>query len=139
MKKLILLTFGILMTSNMALACGGVTIKGKSGSSYCLSEQEMNWYSASAWCQAQGMDLIDAKAVCGSLTTCDELKLSTAEKEKVVAVAKNSNKHVFGWTKTSSSTSSAYLSFLTSGGELNTAASHNATRTNTFRYHAFCK
>lgn len=76
MKKVFLLTTIILMTASVANACGGIVVKDK----YCLSKHSMNWYSASAWCQAQGMQLVDPKTVCKTISgTCNALKLSTDE------------------------------------------------------------
>ena len=104
MKKLFLLTFAILMTSNIALACGGIMLKGK----YCMSKHTMNWYSASAWCQAQGMNLVDVKEECGTLggyNACTALDWTSDEeaiiKEKVGALKE-------AWTNTSVSAGNAY-------------------------------
>ena len=36
---------------------GGEVIKGKNGTSYCLSKIGVNWWSAFAWCESQGMKL----------------------------------------------------------------------------------
>ena len=118
MKKLILLTIAILMISNIAHAeCKGITFQGKSGTSYCMSKHVMNWYSASAWCQAQGMNLIDVKKVCGSLTSCTELKLSSAEQEKTTSAGGNI---VWGWTNTSGTSSYVYLVNMSNGSTTNT-------------------
>lgn len=108
MKKILLLTIAILMTSNLALACGGIIIKNK----YCLSKHTMNWYSASAWCQAQGMNLVDVKEECQSLSYCHALKLSSAEQEQVIAAGGKVN---MGWTNTSSTNIIVYSIVLSSG------------------------
>lgn len=106
MKKILLLTFTILMTSNIAWACGGIALKGK----YCLSKHRMNWYSASAWCQAQGMNLVDVKEVCGSLTsTCTALQLSSEEKDMITAAG---GKVDSVWTNTSKSDKNIYVMYL---------------------------
>ena len=108
MKKLFLLTFAILMTSNIALACGGIALKGK----YCLSKHKMNWYSASAWCQAQGMNLVNVKEVCGSLTSaCTALQLSSEEKDMITAAG---GKVDAAWTNTSKSDKNTYIIYLSS-------------------------
>jgi hypothetical protein len=82
MMKKILLTIAIVMISNAVLACGGIAVKGK----YCLSKHTMNWYSASAWCQAQRMNLINMNTVCGKISgACSELQLSSDEKSKITS------------------------------------------------------
>ena len=134
MKKLILLTFGILMTSNIALACGGIIVKGTSGTNYCLSKQKMNWYSAAGWCQVQNMKLIDIKEVCGDINnTCSELVLSDTEKNNITASG-----GTLGWLWTHTS-STAYVPFLvTTAGKINPST----YALNGYRQHeayAFCK
>lgn len=84
MKKIFLLAIAIFMVSNIANACSGITIKGQSGKSYCLSKSPMNWYSAYTWCQAQGKHLINLDTVCGKSTGyCTELTLSSDEKNNI--------------------------------------------------------
>ena len=86
------------MVSTVANACGGITFKGNSGTDYCLSKHTMNWYSAYAWCDAQGMKLIDLGPVCGrNFGTCSELKLSNDEKTHIT----DNGGGLRGWTNTS--------------------------------------
>lgn len=85
MKKMMILVCAILMMPVSVNACGGITIKGNSGDSYCLSKHKMNWYSAYAWCRAQGMNLIDLETTCKSDTSCPEFKLSNEAIEAVVS------------------------------------------------------
>ena len=114
MKKILLLTCGILMTASVAQACAGITVKGTSGYSYCMSKFTMNWYSAYAWCKDQGKNLIVLDEVCNttSIGTCSELKLSDAEKENIT---KNGAKLDWVWTATSVDTSKAFRVTLASG------------------------
>ena len=105
MKKFLITTCAILMVSTVANACGGITVKGNSGTSYCLSKQTMNWYSAYAWCHDQGMKLIDLDSVCKSSTSCSELKLSAEEKTHI---ADNGGTVGWVWTKTLVSRTFAY-------------------------------
>lgn len=129
MKKLILLTLVIFMISSTAHAeCKGITFKGKSGTSYCMSKHLMNWYSASAWCQAQGMNLIDVQKVCGSLASCTELNLSSAEKEKITSAGGNI---VWGWTNTSQSSSYVYLVNMSTGGTTGTLRANTPLKPST--------
>ena len=101
------------MMSVTANACGGITIKGNSGASYCLSKQTMNWYSAYAWCHDQGMKLIDLAPVCGRNSgTCSELKLSDSEKTHIID---NGGTVSWGWTNTSSSSNYTFYVNLSSG------------------------
>lgn len=112
MKK-ILLTLAILMISNVALACGGITITGKSGATYCLSKFSMNWYSAYAWCKDQGKNLIDLDTTCGTnVSACSELTLSSAEKSNITAAG---GKVSYVWTNTSATSSLAFGVDLSSG------------------------
>lgn len=136
MKKILLLTIAILMTSNLAFAdCKGVTFKGKSGASYCLSKQQMNWYSASNWCQAQGMNLIDVKKVCGSLTSlCSEFKLSDEEKTKIKSQGGTPS---WSWSGISWTVSAPYCVNIADGG-FGTSGYGNIDRSRTDRY-ALCQ
>ena len=113
MQKIILLICTILMTSVTANACGGITITGKSGKSYCLSKFTMNWYTAYAWCKDQSMDLIDLDTTCGTnVGTCSELTLSSAEQTNIT----DKGGKVGGvWTNTSNTVSNAYYVNLSSG------------------------
>ena len=102
MKKIILLTSAILMISTVANACGGITIK---SGKYCLSKHRMNWYSAYAWCQAQGMMMVDMESLCGSTSSCSALKLSEEEQNKVTQNDGITNEYV--WLTDSVSTTCA--------------------------------
>ena len=131
MKKIILLTLAILMISNAALACGGVTFQGNSGKSYCLSKFTMNWYSAYAWCKDQGMNLIELDTTCGvSSGICYELKLSSAEQSNITAAG---GKLGSVWMNTSSSSSRAYAALLPSANIYS-----NSNRDNNGNY-ALCR
>ncbi|MBR5129642.1 MAG: hypothetical protein IKV03_00245 [Alphaproteobacteria bacterium] len=136
MKKLILLTLAILMISSIAHAeCKGITFKGKSGASYCLSKHPMNWYSASAWCQAQGMNLVDVTKVCGSLTsTCSEFKLSDEEKTKIKS---QGGTLYWSWSGISWTVSAPYCVNIADGG-FGTSGYGNPERSRTDRY-ALCQ
>ena len=120
MQKIILLICAVLMISTVANACGGITITGKSGKSYCLSKFTMNWYTAYAWCKDQSMDLIELGTTCGTnVGTCSELALSSDEqnniKEKGITID-------LVWTNTSNSASYAYYVNLSSGNFYNLKA-----------------
>ena len=85
MRKILILTCGILMMSSVAMAegettvetCaggGGTLVTGKSGYKYCKSNKAMNWWNAVAWCDAMGKRLIDLNTDCGCNGTvkCEE-------------------------------------------------------------------
>ena len=119
MKKIILLTIAIVivMISNVALACGGVTFLGNSGKSYCLSKFTMNWYSAYAWCKDQGMNLIELDTTCGASSgSCSELALSSAEQSNITAAG---GKIGTVWTNTSHTSPTAFVVNLSSGKVIN--------------------
>ncbi len=120
MKKIILLTGAILMMSVTANACGGITVKGNSGASYCLSKHMMNWYSAYAWCDGQGMNLIDLNSVCKSYSSCPELNLSSEQKDYLADNGISLEKNM--WTNTASSNN---LSFCVDFYNHITDARHN--------------
>ena len=84
MRKILILTCGILMMSSVAMAEGETTVEtcangagtlvtGKSGYKYCKSNETMNWWNAVAWCDAIGKRLIDLNTDCGCSGTvrCD--------------------------------------------------------------------
>ncbi len=136
MKKIVLLTGMILMASNMANACEGISTKGNSGADYCLSHHNMNWYSAYTWCQTQGMNLIDLETVCGSNTkTCSELRLSEAEKNHIL---ESGGKVSDVWTNTSYSEQYAYFTNLSSGQTLS-GYSHYRDNRHNYPVYALCQ
>ncbi len=117
MKKIILLTGAILMISTVANACGGTTIK---SGKYCLSKYQMNWYSAYAWCQAQGMMMVDLNNDCGSSSNCSALKLSSNEKEQVLSNGGIVDQ--WAWTNTSSTSANFVYNINISNGLVNHAS-----------------
>ncbi len=118
------------MTSTVANACGGITVKGQSGT-YCLSKAQMNWYSAYAWCKAQGLDLVEV-SVCNHYSSCSELKLSDAEKANIT-----NNGGAVGsvWTNTSNSAQLSYYIPLDTGTVKNAYGHRNGIMG---MYYALC-
>lgn len=101
MKKTLLLTLMIFMTSITANACEGVSFQGTSGKSYCLSKHTMNWYSAYAWCNDQGMQLVDINQLsCSTVEfrSCAEFKLTQEQKDAITAAG---GKLAYAWTNVS--------------------------------------
>ena len=65
LKKLCLIGLCGLAIPAGAGNCWGVEIVGKDNiTHYCLSKQTMNWWSAFAWCDAQGMRLFNPDTEC---------------------------------------------------------------------------
>ena len=100
MKKILLLTLTVLMISNVASACKGISFQGASGKNYCLSKHTMNWYSAYAWCNDQQMQLVDSTKLCGTieLSSCSEFKLTQEQKDAITSAG---GQIAFGWTNVS--------------------------------------
>ena len=135
MRKILISTCAILMISVTANACSGITIKGNSGTSYCLSKQTMNWYSAYAWCQAQGMKLIDLGPVCGRNSgTCSELSLSSDQKTHITD---NGGRVAWIWINKSISSDRAFNVNLGSGA-LNQGSGYRNYSDYDIGYYALC-
>ena len=59
------LTFNVNAAKAETCADGaGTVITGKNGHNYCYSNQSMNWWSAYAWCEAQGRHLASMYEAC---------------------------------------------------------------------------
>ena len=69
MKKKLLLVciIGLLsITSAYAKCDGGTEITNTAGTTFCKSNVLMNWWSASAWCRANGLHLATMYEMCPS-------------------------------------------------------------------------
>ena len=65
MKKILFTLAICTFFVNVAKAeCWGNERTGKNGHTYCVSKQDMNWYSAFAWCHAQGRHLVTMNEFC---------------------------------------------------------------------------
>ena len=65
MKKILFTLAICTFFVNMAKAeCWGNEATGQNGHTYCASKQDMNWYSAFAWCHAQGRHLVTMNELC---------------------------------------------------------------------------
>ena len=135
MQKMIVAVCAVLMVSNVAEACQGITFQGNSGTTYCLSRQSMNWYSAYTWCQAQNMALIDIGVLCNSIKgLCAELNLSDTTKEYIV-----NNGGTLGevWSNTSLSVTNIYSVSLANGQGWD--GYYQRVPSRTARHYALCK
>ncbi len=108
--KMKLLTFtaivaGILAigsAANAATCEGGTLETGENGHVYCRSNRDMNWWSANAWCEAQGSHLATIYEICptwdgstGSYKACNTSSFSDRRTS---------------WSSTASGTDSAFTS-----------------------------
>ena len=134
MRQLLILTCGLLMISSVANACEGITIKGK----YCLSEHTMNWYSAYAWCEAQGLNMIDLNSVCGvgGWSTCSALILTADEQSEAGTNSTFINGINWVWSKDSHTASKPWSVQLVTGGISSDRSSHGER---TVKGRALCK
>ena len=66
MKKIILyISLALLVGTSVYAACTeGTEVTGKNGHVYCKSNISMNWYTAFAWCDAQGRTLATIRQLC---------------------------------------------------------------------------
>ena len=84
---------------------GGAGTKkiGKDGvTPYCISKKGMNWWSAFAWCQANGMELFDMNKECNKVTGTS------------VCPQKYGNDGFAGWTVNSTSQNSTKAFYIPS-------------------------
>ena len=65
-KKLFILTFiGLISATSAYSKCeGGTEITNTTGTTFCKSNVGMNWWSAAAWCKANGLQLATMYEMC---------------------------------------------------------------------------
>ena len=68
MKKLLLASIIGLMsiTSSYAACNGGTEVTNTAGTTFCKSNVALNWWSAAAWCKANGLQLATMYEMCPS-------------------------------------------------------------------------
>ena len=98
----------------------GVTVYGNSTGTYCNSRIAMNWWSAHAWCNAQGMKMI-------TLEDCDCPDESKCDMSKMCPNLNGVANLIFPWTATPYKNNSAY--FIYSGDHIQT---RNRDQTNLY-------
>ena len=115
MKKFLFILCMFSSVANAEISCedaGGTLFKGNDGKTeYCVSYHAMNWWSANAWCQSLGWELVDLQTECkkrGGLTAspCPQF---------------NKLMGGIGWTKNTASSSRA-MSVGLHGGATDTVA-----------------
>ena len=143
MRKILMLTCGVLMISSVVIAeeetvdttCAGgagTILMGKSGYKYCMSKNQMNWWNAVAWCDGlkdksgATKRLFDLKRDCA----CSETTANCASKtcSELAGVSSSSV-----WTVTPASGDVAYRVDLSSG----TIYNHYAGRS--YYHYSLCK
>ena len=67
-KKLFILTLiGLISTTSAYAKCdGGTQVTNTAGTTFCKSNVDMNWWSAAAWCKANGLHLATMYEMCPS-------------------------------------------------------------------------
>ncbi len=96
MKKLLLILALTVALPSIAYAkCdGGTEIEGKNKHVYCLSDKQMNWWSAFAWCKANERPLATMDQACNNQnwsSGCANMKISI-EKWAWTAIASGDDK-----------------------------------------------
>ena len=77
------------ITSAYAKCDGGTEITNSAGTTFCRSNVRMNWWSAAAWCRANGLHLATMYEMCPSWDgntgggKCQELKGVDSQPEHV--------------------------------------------------------
>ena len=81
-KKLFILSLiGLISATSAYAKCdGGTEVTNTAGTTFCMSNVIMNWWSAAAWCKANGLQLATMYEMCPSWdgntgdSKCPELK-----------------------------------------------------------------
>ncbi len=88
--------------ANAATCEGGSLITGANGHEYCQSNNTKNWWSANAWCEAQGRHLATIYEIC---PTWD----GSTGRHKACNTSSFSDRST-SWSSTASGTDSAFTS-----------------------------
>ena len=115
MKKLLLLS-ALLMISNTSMAqimleqeCAngaGHVFKGKYEGEFCISKQSMTWWNAHAWCDAQGMRMIELSDK--DCVKPDDLSWGVNHCYNIISQPLPSGFTFCGWTSNPKGTTHAY-------------------------------
>ena len=128
MKKKLLLAclIGLLsITSAYAKCDGGTEITNSVGTTFCKSNQMMNWWTAAVWCRANGLRLATMYEMCPSWDgtedygKCPELKGTGGGN---------------AWSATASGSEYAFFVVLSTG-----SVHGQNYRSSDFNYYAFCR
>ena len=102
-KKLFLMCLvGLLSVSSAYAACeGGIEVTNTVGTTFCKSNVTMNWWSAFAWCRANGMSLATMYEMCpswngiGDAASCPELRLAPPNSPSVWSATTDGSTYAF--------------------------------------------
>ena len=127
-KKLFILTLiGLISATSAYAKCdGGTEITNTAGTTFCKSNVTMNWWSAAAWCKANGLQLATMYEMCPTWDgntgrgKCPEL---------------NGTGSVYAWSATASGSEYAFYVDL-SDGYVNPNYLYTRTTSSTY---AFCR
>ena len=115
MKKFLFILCMFSSVANAEISCedaGGTLFKGNDKETeYCLSFHGMNWWSANAWCQSLGWELVDLQ------TECNKKTVSTAPHSACPQLSRRVL-DTDGWAKNTSSPSRALRISLWSGSTI---------------------
>ena len=110
MKKFLFILCMFSSVANAEISCedaGGKLLKGNDKETeYCASYHGMNWWSANAWCQSLGWELVDLQIECNKrsglyVSSCPQISINVS--------------NITGWAKNTSSPSQALLIHLYTG------------------------
>ena len=105
MKKILFVLCIFSSVANAEISCedaGGTLFKGNDGKTeYCLSYHGMNWWSANAWCQSLGLELVDLQI------ECNKKAVSNVSSTDCPQLTVNMGVMRFGWAKNTPSQSTA--------------------------------
>ena len=118
MRKFLMLMCGVVMMSSAVFAddtttpetcangAGTVVIGAVTGHKYCMSNNNMNWWNAMAWCDAQGRRLVSLNNCgCSSTVSCNN----------ICPEFKISDNNIWIWTSTPVNTTSYGVSLVHAG------------------------
>ncbi len=138
MRKILMVTCGILMMSSVVLAqevetcangAGTVVVGVVTGHKYCMSNKTMNWWNAVSWCDGQDRRLFDlSDCGCSSTVNCANYKCPE--------LAEEGNSRML-WTSTPRTSSHAYHIMPEYGGGYNMYNDYNH-RTQSGHIRALC-
>ena len=129
MKKIILLGVGLILntllysTQTLADNCtDGTEYMGKNGHTYCVSNVNMNWWSAFNWCTSQGRHLASMDEVC-NISETEYWVGGVGAKACPNTIGGGLNR--WGWTSLGRGTEYAYAVNLSSGEVNNNNRNNN--------------
>ncbi|MGN1091022.1 MAG: hypothetical protein ACI4RJ_00815 [Alphaproteobacteria bacterium] len=113
MKKILFILCMFSSVANAEISCedaGGTLFKGNDKETeYCVSFHGMNWWSANAWCQSLGWELIDVQTECNKRSVSNVPSTDCPQLNVALGAGR------FGWSKNTPSQSDAMRIYLNQG------------------------